>query len=246
MSGAIAVFAGPSLAATDAAGGQRLHFYGPASTGDVLQVARSGRYSRICLVDGYFDHRPAPWHKELLSVMQCGIELFGAASMGALRAAELDRFGMIGVGSIYRAYRCRLLSGDDEVALIHAPGQLGWAALSVPMIDLRFTLGNLVRARTLEAAIARRAIEVLRDIHYADRDWPMIEAACDAPGLDRSIAGLIQQEFASLKSRDASECVAQALSSCPIERQVPPVPQTCFLRDLQSELAIRPAPRRAS
>ena len=48
--------------------------------------------------------------------MAAGTQVFGAASMGALRAAELAPFGMIGVGAIFAAYRDGRLTGDDEVA----------------------------------------------------------------------------------------------------------------------------------
>ena len=41
------------------------------------------------------------------------------ASLGALRAAELDRFGMEGVGEIYAHYRDGRLTSDAEVALMH-------------------------------------------------------------------------------------------------------------------------------
>lgn len=48
---------------------------------------------------------PAVWHKELLYTLQEGVEVCGASSMGALRAAELESFGMLGVGVIFQAYR---------------------------------------------------------------------------------------------------------------------------------------------
>ena len=44
------------------------------------------------------------WHKEILFALSEGIDVYGAASMGALRAAELDAFGMRGIGDVYSAY----------------------------------------------------------------------------------------------------------------------------------------------
>ena len=46
------------------------------------------------IVDGSFQWTPAVWHKEILWAMGRGVHVFGAASMGALRAAELDGFGL--------------------------------------------------------------------------------------------------------------------------------------------------------
>ena len=61
--------------------------------------------------------------------------------MGALRAAELDAFGMRGVGQIYASYRCgqfilplgrtsahESFEDDDEVALLHAPDDMNYLA----------------------------------------------------------------------------------------------------------------------
>ena len=52
----------------------------------------------IGLIDGYFERVPSVSHKEILWAMSQGIVVIGAASMGALRAAELAPFGMLGVG----------------------------------------------------------------------------------------------------------------------------------------------------
>jgi hypothetical protein len=54
----------------------------------------------IGVIDGYFEVVPTVWHKEILWAMAQGIHVFGAASIGALRAAELDSFGMRGVGRL--------------------------------------------------------------------------------------------------------------------------------------------------
>ena len=83
----------------------------------------------IGIIDGYFQWAPAVWHKEILWAIQQGVHVFGAASMGALRAAELAPFGMRGVGRIFEAYRDGVLPGsgdepfedDDEVAVVHGP-----------------------------------------------------------------------------------------------------------------------------
>jgi len=50
---------------------------------------------------GYFEIVPTVWHKEILWAMDRGIHVYGGASIGALRAAELADFGMTGIGQIY-------------------------------------------------------------------------------------------------------------------------------------------------
>lgn len=41
--------------------------------------------------------------------------------MGALRSAELDYAGMIGIGTVYQEYRDGIIESDDDVAIVFDP-----------------------------------------------------------------------------------------------------------------------------
>src|SRR6188472_938210 len=118
------VFLGPTLPLAAAAELVDAIFLPPAAAGDVYRLVRDlprGRPTRLAIVDGYFERMAAVWHKEILVALERGIAVYGAASMGALRAAELAPWGMQGVGEIYRAFASGELSADDEVAVAHLP-----------------------------------------------------------------------------------------------------------------------------
>src|SRR6476469_7469441 len=83
----------------------------PADEGDVYRVALH-RARAIGIIDGYFQSVPTVRHKEILWAMSRGIHVFGSASMGALRAAELGTLGMVGVGIIFKQYRDEVLEDD--------------------------------------------------------------------------------------------------------------------------------------
>jgi hypothetical protein len=70
----------------------------------------------IGIVDGNFETVATVWHKEILWAMAQGIHVYGAASIGALRAAELAEFGMKGVGAIFRHFQATPLADDDEIS----------------------------------------------------------------------------------------------------------------------------------
>ena len=123
----------------------------PAGRGDVLRAALR-RPRVIAVVDGVFDRAPAVWHKEILFALSEGIHVYGAASMGALRAAELDRFGMRGIGEVYRAYADGSLEDDDEVAVAHGDARDGFRPVSDAMVDVRATL----EAAVAEGIVAAR------------------------------------------------------------------------------------------
>src|SRR6185295_3890747 len=94
----VVLFTGPTLSPREAC--QRLEAVclPPAAQGDVYRASLRRPFA-IGIIDGYFERVPAVWHKEILWAMSEGIHVFGSASMGALRAAELALFGMIGVGA---------------------------------------------------------------------------------------------------------------------------------------------------
>ncbi|MFG2439695.1 TfuA-like protein [Streptomyces sp. NPDC048508] len=88
----------------------------PARHGDLIADAlRDG--DTVVLIDGVYHQAPALRHKEILAAMGRGVRVIGAASIGALRAAELAPFGMLGVGAVYTAYAQGKITGDDEVAV---------------------------------------------------------------------------------------------------------------------------------
>ena len=89
------VFAGPSIHGFDEAIRGGVEIRPPAACGDILRACGDGP-ARIGLIDGIFESGPSTWHKEILFALSAGIEVFGAASMGALRAAECHHFGMQG------------------------------------------------------------------------------------------------------------------------------------------------------
>lgn len=176
------VFAGPSLAAEEVARHEGLVCLPPARQGDILRVARE-RPAVIGLIDGVFDGSTAPWHKEILWALQQGIHVYGAASMGALRAAELHPFGMQGVGRIFEAYRDGLLEDDDEVAVLHGPPEMGHRPLSEAMVSLRETLAKAVAAGVLGSATAERLTSIAKEIFYQQRSLERILEAGTAQGL---------------------------------------------------------------
>jgi hypothetical protein len=137
----IYIFMGPTVALEDARTVLDAVYLPPASQGDVYRAAVN-RPQAIGIIDGYFDSVPAVWHKEILWALAQGVPVFGSASMGALRAAELAAFGMQGVGRVFESYRAGLIEDDDEVAIVHGPAEIGYLPLSEAMVNIRFTLAS--------------------------------------------------------------------------------------------------------
>src|SRR5262245_54789158 len=98
------VFLGPSLPRQAAESILAADYRPPVRKGDIYALLTSG-VSRIIIIDGIFHNAPSVWQREILAALDQGIEVLGASSMGALRAAELHTFGMQGFGTIFEWYR---------------------------------------------------------------------------------------------------------------------------------------------
>ena len=136
--------------------------------GSVFRAVEAG-YRRVGIVDGYFGNTPSVWHKEILYAISQGVEVVGAASMGALRAAELCQFGMVGIGRIFRLFRMGLWTDDDEVAVLHATAELDYCPLSDTMANIRFTLRRLRRMGCIMPEVEADLLRRLKDKHFSRR-----------------------------------------------------------------------------
>jgi hypothetical protein len=162
------IFAGPSLPPAFRPDDPALEWRPPVKQGEVYKAALS-RPAIVGIIDGYFEVTPTVWHKEILWAMAQGIHVYGSASIGALRAAELHTFGMKGVGRIFEAYRDGILTDDDEVAVLHGPEELGYPAVTEAMVNIRATLEKAVAEGVLDSAIAARFAKIGKSLFYKER-----------------------------------------------------------------------------
>ncbi len=150
------VFTGPTISASEARRELEAVYLPPAAEGDVYRITLQHPQA-IGVIDGYFQSVPTVRHKEILWAMSRGIHIFGSASIGALRAAELFPFGMEGVGTVFELYRDGILEDDDEVAVAHGPADMGYLACSEAMVNIRQTLRKAERDYRDYANGCRRA-----------------------------------------------------------------------------------------
>ncbi len=182
------VFSGPTL---DAATGRReidAVFLPPVSQGDVYRVTLK-RPTAIGIIDGRFQDVPAVWHKEILWALSQGVAVYGSASMGALRAAELAVFGMRGVGSVFEAYRDGLLEDDDEVAVAHAGAEDGFAPTSEAMVNIRRTFARATADGVISADAGARLTTLIKEVFYPLRGYRLVHPPGATAGLSNCELG---------------------------------------------------------
>lgn len=200
----IVVFIGPSITKAEALKHLDAVFLAPAKQGDVYAAYLQYKPAAIGMIDGHFENVPAPWHKEILWVMAQGVKVYGASSMGALRAAELHSFGMIGVGEIFEDYKSGLLEDDDEVAVIHGPAELGYPVLSEAMASIRKTLAAAHAQSVIGKDVYDAALSIAKSLFYRDRTYSNILEKLKASDA-KDLSAWLEQGKIDLKKQDAIE-----------------------------------------
>jgi hypothetical protein len=202
------VFVGPTLPPRLRPAGEPLWDWRPPVRQGELYRAALARPQAIGIIDGYFEVVPTVWHKEILWAMAQGIHVFGAASIGALRAAELDPFGMRGIGRVYEDFRDGVLEDDDEVAVLHGPAELGYPPVTEAMVDIRATLAGGVLAPDLAVGLT----EIAKGLFYKERTYEGVLQTAAAAGWPaaalRAFADWLPHGRIDQKRRDAEAMLA--------------------------------------
>jgi hypothetical protein len=219
------VFCGPTIPEREVLRHADVEVRPPAAQGDVYGAARS-RPRAIGIIDGYFDRVPAVWHKEILWALSEGIHVFGAASMGALRAAELADHGVIGVGRIFREFLEGTLEDDDEVAIAHLPADRQFKPTSEAMVNIRATLAAACSAGVIGESTRSILTALGKGLFFPERCYPRIlelgAARADVPAAETAaFSAWLPDNRVDLKRADAVELL-QAMDLCLRERWPPP------------------------
>lgn len=205
---------GPSLTDADRAAIDRDVFdvHPPIRRGELAEALQNG-YRTIAIIDGEFYQSLAVSPKEILIALRDDAAIIGGASMGALRAAEMDTYGMQGAGKVYEWYRKGVVFRDDDVALLYGSADTGsYQPITVPMVNVRWLIEELKRQDVMTGQLRRRISMAARSISWRQRTWPAI---CAKAGIDASTAGLdrwTRDPAHDRKRLDALEVLAVAES----------------------------------
>lgn len=202
----IVVFLGPSLSRTEAEEILKADYRPPAKRGDVFRAAKDGA-KIVGIIDGVFFQESAVAHKEVLAALKMGVVVIGASSMGALRAAELQPFGMEGVGEIFRLYRDGVLVSDDEVALIFDP--VNFKPLSEPLVNIRDNVRAAQELGYIDFAAGEKILAAASSLYFPKRTYDRILEV--ATGLDdrqkEGFMKFLREEKRDLKRDDATRAL---------------------------------------
>src|ERR671916_646029 len=210
------IFLGPSLSPEKARKIFDADYRPPARKGDFLRLAADFATVEMTVgfIDGVFlqDYPPTPIEVYHLA-RKNGVLLAGAASLGALRAVELEKFGMIGIGKIFQLYKMGKLDADDEVAVTFVSEEGGdYRLQSEAMIDIRYNLYLAHKKEVISEKAKSVLVKLAKEIYFPNRKYTYIleEAKNRYPVLESEISSFgryIESNRKSLKEMDAIRLV---------------------------------------
>ncbi len=168
------VYLGPSLNARAARSVLDVVYLPPIRRGDLAKLG--DEVTTVGIIDGEFYQNLAVSPKEVLPLLDRGIAVYGASSMGALRAVETCAYGMVGVGRIFEWYQDGTIDADDEVALAYDPET--YRACSAPLVNIRFALRAAVDEGVVTPAQAETVIGALQKIYFPQRTYGQVFRIC--------------------------------------------------------------------
>jgi hypothetical protein len=213
--GRAAVFVGPTIGRDIVLSKIDAEVFGPAQRGDVYRVAREEPRA-ILLIDGTFENSAAVFHKEILWALSHGIHVLGSSSLGALRAAELQPFGMVGVGEVFQSYHVGQISEDDAVAVLHGPAELGWPQLTRALVDINATLKRAEAEGILSSSDRLTLEQAARSVFWKERTFERVLDHAAATGWEhrdrQSVYSWIVANEVSQKAKDAYQLIEYVAS----------------------------------
>lgn len=138
----------------------------PCKRGDLLKDLKSG-FHIVGIIDGVFFQTESLAPSEVIDAMRSGVKIFGSSSMGALRAAELENYGMIGVGKVYEHIRSNSVFEDDFLGQVFSP------QLPIPsapsMVEIELSLKELCQKKQISLKQMNLIQTFLSKLHFTER-----------------------------------------------------------------------------
>ncbi|MGN6349949.1 MAG: TfuA-like protein [Candidatus Nitrosocosmicus sp.] len=201
------IFLGPTLSIEKAQEILDADYRLPAKKGDLLRLIPSP-VKFVGLIDGYFlqDYPPTPIEVYNL-LRKKNVKVFGSSSLGALRAVELKKFGMIGIGKIFNLYLNGIIDSDDEVAVTFT-GYTGYK--SEALIDIRYNLFLAYKNKLIDKGTKNIILKIAKRTYFPYRTYTDIlnKSKQVLPQKKKQLEDLeefVSKKRISLKERDAIE-----------------------------------------
>ncbi|MGE7948883.1 TfuA-like protein [Lysinibacillus sp. NPDC093688] len=185
----------------------------PAKRGDLALDSFEMLPKVIVLIDGELFQNLTVSPREIMKLLENGVTVIGAASIGAIRAVELRNLGMIGVGCVYEMYLSNEVIADDEVVMAMDP--ITSEPYSEPAVNFRFLIKEAINRGVFTQEMYERTIDELKKVYFSKRNLQILLAIVrELYGHDVSnqIEQLAHNFDYQIKSMDAKKAIEKGLN----------------------------------
>lgn len=216
------IFSGPTLKKLDAKKILDVKYLPPAKHGDILHAVFNLKADVIGIIDGHGTNELAVWHKEILIALAKGVKIYGAAGLGAIRAVELSKFGMIGVGKIFSDLKDNILSSDDEIICNYEIKNNEFKRVSESLVNIKATFIKAIEFDLITKKEYEKVIEISRNLYYPNRTFKNIfdkltKNISDTKRLQK-LGEFVETNFVDQQNLDALELLKEIKKNKSIEK----------------------------
>jgi len=166
------VFAGPTISSQEIGRHLDAVVLPPPSQGDVLSSLERYRPQAMGIIDTAFPR--SAWVSEIHYALRSGVAVYGAGGQGALRAVELQAYGMQGFGAVFADFASGKRSDDAALLRDYVEQDGGFVATSESLVDVTATLHAAHHQGVLPADAFSRTMQQACQLHWRERTWDRV------------------------------------------------------------------------
>lgn len=166
------IFGGPSIGSLVEQYHECFDLRPPIQRNDLYELAEQQRPGCALIVDGLFGSSMAISPTECIDLMKRGWLLYGASSMGALRAADCCAVGMMGIGDIFNGFHLGYFHSDSDVAVKY--DSRSYSEITVPYVQIDYIVSILKHQISVPDIKTRLLLKALKKVPWYDRHPKLI------------------------------------------------------------------------
>lgn len=208
----VLIFAGPTISRQEI--GQYLDalVLPPSAQGDILTSLERYRPQAIGIIDTAFPR--SAWVSEVHYALRSGVAVYGAGAQGALRAVELQDYGMKGYGKVFHDFATGQQTNDAAVLCRYTEQDGMFARTSETLVNAQASLSAALNAGILDDTTFRRLSHKAQELYWQERTWEQILLPELFAGIEAYEEGRawLKAHAVNIQKQDAIELL-QALAS---------------------------------
>lgn len=145
----------------------------PVKRGDIKSLIANGFQGVLIIADGLFLQDIPVGHREIMQALQNDCQVYGLSAIGAIRAYEIEKFGMIGFGEVFHHFKNENDFQDDEVLYLYENVGGNYQSKSEPLVHFRACLKDFIAKGQLPELVGETILTQLKACWFRERTFSL-------------------------------------------------------------------------